>query len=303
MNETIMARMNMIRILILIEICSRVDNSVAFHLVNFQTKQQYSRTLTHFLSLENDDFGTTDDVSLEQTETTFPSISLFKDVDYEYLASIDQDADSISTLESLTSFDRLPEIPTKTEETIMSRVTETASACLILTLGSFATSYLISDLLIKFEWLQDWRYFWPLIGGLYAADPILQRFWKSNPSMLPFNLSKNQGIQFLSIVGGIFTLIGGAYDAFMPVWQTGPNVFTVAGIGQDGAVLLLIVTAVSIIQEKWKVQRSTIYQSSNSNSSNRSLLQILLLAELYQLGESSVDEIVSTVEAIANSLG
>ena len=43
-------------------------------------------------------------------------------------------------------------------------------------------------------------------------------------SLLPFPISSNnnKGLSLISILGGIGLLIGGAYDAFMPVWQTGP---------------------------------------------------------------------------------
>lgn len=220
-------------------------------------------------------------------------------------------ADFMLPLDSLTSVDRLSKISTKSEESLLSRVSEITSSSIILLLGSFAVSYLLSDLLLKFEWLQDWRYFWPLVGTLYVADPVM-RFWKKNqdgrlsddnPSLLPFDLSTSRGIQILSLVGGLFTLIGGAYDAFMPVWQTGPNVFTIAGIGQDGAIMLLLVTAISIFEEKWKKNgTAAIAQYANTSGSNRSLLQILLLAELYKLGESSMDEILSAVESLSNSI-
>ncbi|KAL3939618.1 MAG: hypothetical protein SGBAC_005688 [Bacillariaceae sp.] len=298
-----MSRIFAIRILIIIEICSRIDDAAAVSLAKFQSRPR-SRITTCFAA-EKDDFATKNGMSLKKKTLTFPSELVPREEVSEDLTPIDLSADDISTLNSLTSLDRMSKISTKNEVAIWSSVSETASASIILFLGSFAVSYLIGDLLLKFEWLQDWRYFWPLIGGLFVADPIMRvlngKSDNNYPLMLPFGLSKNRGIEILSIVGGAFTLIGGAYDAFMPVWQTGPNVFTIAGIGQDGAIMLLLVTAISIVQETWEMQASEVAQPSSGSS--QSLLQTLLLAELYKLGESSADEILSAVESVANSIG
>jgi hypothetical protein len=186
------------------------------------------------------------------------------------------------TTMSMTSPEEAPRISEK--------LAEVFSQVVIMGLGTLSVSVMIGGLLVQLEWLQDWRYFWPLVGGLFVADPMLSIISgdgeRQYSSLLPFSLSTNAGVRMLSIVGGLFLVFGGAYDAFMPVWQTGPNVFTIAGIGQDGAVMLLIVSTVSILQDCWKAE---------SSSSTRMLLQIILLAELCKLGESSIDEIVSTI--------
>jgi hypothetical protein len=187
---------------------------------------------------------------------------------------------------------------TSTEEAprISEKLVEAFSQVVIVGLGTLWVSAMIGGLLMQFEWLQDWRYFWPLVGGLFVADPMLSIILggdgerQSSSSLLPFSLSTNAGVRILSIIGGLLSVLGGAYDAFMPVWQTGPNVFTIAGIGQDGAVMLLVVSIVSILQDCWKAE---------SSSSTRMLLQIVLLAELCKLGESSIDEIASAIGSLS----
>jgi hypothetical protein len=190
------------------------------------------------------------------------------------------------TTMSMTSPEEAPRISEK--------LAEVFSQVVIMGLGTLSVSVMIGGLLVQLEWLQDWRYFWPLVGGLFVADPMLSIISgdgeRQYSSLLPFSLSTNAGVRMLSIVGGLFLVFGGAYDAFMPVWQTGPNVFTIAGIGQDGAVMLLIVSTVSILQDFWKAE---------SSSSTRMLLQIILLAELCKLGESSIDEIVSAIGSVS----
>lgn len=190
------------------------------------------------------------------------------------------------TTMSMTSPEEAPRISEK--------LAEVFSQVVIMGLGTLSVSVMIGGLLVQLEWLQDWRYFWPLVGGLFVADPMLSIISgdgeRQYSSLLPFSLSTNAGVRMLSIVGGLFLVFGGAYDAFMPVWQTGPNVFTIAGIGQDGAVMLLIVSTVSILQDCWKAE---------SSSSTRMLLQIILLAELCKLGESSIDEIVSAIGSVS----
>lgn len=243
----------------------------------------------------------------ETNDTTFNVTTgslLPKDFFATDLPSVDDSlSDILLPLDSLTSLNQ----PTDSETNKLSRISETMSESIILALATFGVSYLLGDLLVQFEWLQDWLYFWPLVGTLYVAEPMM----KQGLSLLPFALSKNPAIQLLSVIGGVFTLIGGAYDAFMPVWQTGPNIFTIAGIGQDGAVILLLVSVISIIQESWnkyqamdaKYNLDSNFGKDNGSSSNQMLLQILLLAELYKLGESSVDEIVSGLDSVSKSIG
>uniref|UniRef100_A0A7S4N8C6 Uncharacterized protein n=1 Tax=Odontella aurita TaxID=265563 RepID=A0A7S4N8C6_9STRA len=163
----------------------------------------------------------------------------------------------------------------------------------------FAASF--GDLLGRFELVQDWRYVWPLVGFLYVADGvrallstegggILEGWWGIR--------GKSAAARIIQIMGGLGVVIGGAYDVFMPVWMTGPNVVTNAGIGQDGAALVFLWTA-------WYTNKNLQQQYASKYKGNDDALdfvfeslrhgpllaQIILLAQLYKLGESSFDEL------------
>jgi hypothetical protein len=198
----------------------------------------------------------------------------------------------------------VPQQKTASGRMVVVKALETMSLGLVLGLGSTALCNILGKLLIEWEWLQAWRYFWPMIGALFLADVLLPDFQgKNSPisfQLLPFHVPKILPFRLLTVTGAAFTLIGGAYDAFMPVWQTGPNVFTVAGIGQDGAVILLLVSIGCILENNWGKQDSSPANAHLEQTTM--LLQILLLAELYKLGESSIDDILTSLDGVRNTM-
>jgi len=216
----------------------------------------------------------------------------------------------------------------------------------ILFLGTSAIATGIGNLLSTYETVQEWRYFWPLLGGLYLWDglqgnlPLLmssmdmdiintnaapkegsnqvENIFSVDDNCIPvptIHIHSNKSplwLRITSIACGGGLLIGGAYDVFMPVWMTGPNVITNAGIHQDGAMVLFLLTAVNFTATKLKVNNVGNSMSSTDNEDvnvnkdvnrdvsfatdpTRTLLQMSLLAELYKLGESSIDEVASKI--------
>lgn len=126
-----------------------------------------------------------------------------------------------------------------------------------LGIGSVAFSSFLDTITMNYEWVQTWRYTWPLLGAIYAAAGVthftLQEeyeniypskgawgFWYL-PGSPTFHVQWTGVAEFL---GGVGLLIGGAFDAFGPVWADCPNVITSAGIGSDAAAGLLLLTAV-----------------------------------------------------------
>ena len=119
---------------------------------------------------------------------------------------------------------------------------------------------------------------------------------------------------------GIALMIGGAYDAWMPVYATGPNIITSAGIGQDAAMGLFIGTLLQMIRIQLSSllllpsgthheeivdrtsstitssppRRPPLAGSTGTSSPMTLVLYILLLAQLYKLGEGSFDELLFT---------
>ncbi|CAB9514508.1 unknown protein [Seminavis robusta] len=169
-----------------------------------------------------------------------------------------------------------------------------APALLALAGCTYALSSATLWMLYHFEWFQMWRYLWPLVGLLYATDSASSLLGRNKPPdsgqpwpllSIPSDSSKIPvPVRMLSGVAGVGLLVGGAYDAWMPVWETGPNVFTAAGIGQDSAMILWIITAALAVRRPPKEFAGRYFWT-----------YVVLLSQLYILGDSAFDEVVSTV--------
>ena len=218
--------------------------------------------------------GKVGEVSLQQSSPATKDLLLL----LPKIATIDSDEDNYSEDSSIQLVDQV-------------------SQWIILLLGSTALAVGMGELLLRFEWFQDWRYSWPLVGCLYIYDGF-------NDNQFLLSSLKGKGWSKLtSIVCGVGLLIGGAYDAFMPVWMTGPNLVTNAGIHQDSAVVLIFLTVVAAARFPRKEKEGgTKFQKSKKFESRynptRTLLLMTLIAQLYKLGESSMDELVSNAMTI-----
>jgi len=117
-----------------------------------------------------------------------------------------------------------------------------------LGVSSVAFSSFLDTITLNYEWVQSWRYSWPLLGLIYAAAGVTHFTLQEQYENI-YPSKGSWGIWYLpgspefhvkwtgvaEILGGVGLLIGGAYDAFMPVSNDIPNVFTSAGIGSDAA--------------------------------------------------------------------
>jgi len=172
--------------------------------------------------------------------------------------------------------------------------------------GTYVISCVLTDLLSQFEVVQQWRYLWPLIGIVFMIDGYFGL--QPPPEDGRRDLLKLQPIQDIQpawktlsfrateIIGGIGMVIGGAYDAFMPVWMTGPNVFTPAGIGQDASFVLFWLTLIQVSR------RESARIGPNQSVLDQEVISIfpfvVLLAELYKLGEGSFDEVWTNISQL-----
>ena len=163
---------------------------------------------------------------------------------------------------------------------------------------------------MNYEWVQTWRYTWPLLGVIYAAAGVTHftledayvniypskgawGFWNL-PGSPKFHV---QWTGVAEILGGVGLLIGGAFDAFAPVWGNCPNVITSAGIGSDAAAGLLLLTLV--------VSPANIFMYTHgaklpiegpevpvAGHAIRGVMQVVLFGLLYQMGQCTFDAIL-----------
>jgi hypothetical protein len=248
------------------------------------------------------------------------------------------------------------------------------SEIIITSLASYSLYGLLGNLLTQYEWVQTWRYSWPLFIGIYycfdgaaatllsspisvsrilsrivsSLSPLQQQQQQQQQQQIEEReeeeediITNNTGtttttttitdllLQVLKIACGIGLFVGGFADAFLPVWMTGPNFITNAGLAPDCAILLLLLNIIEVgvsyygniidindtssssssssssgkISQQQQQIMSIIPTSATLSSTPTSLplllLRITLWAELYKLGESSIDEIISSIFVIS----
>lgn len=171
-------------------------------------------------------------------------------------------------------------------------------------------SSFLDDITQKYEWVQTWRYTWPLLGAIYAAAGVthftLQEAYENIypqrgswgiwylPGDAEFHV-KWTGIA--EILGGVGLLIGGLIDAFAPVYSSSPNLFTSAGIGSDSAAALLLLTIA--------VTPANIYMFTHgarlpvdgpevpiAGHAIRGMMQVVLFGLLYQMGQGTFEALL-----------
>lgn len=158
-------------------------------------------------------------------------------------------------------------------------------------------------MLLNFEWFQAYRYFWPLIGSLYAWNgwqAVRRPNTSKKLSMLCLDRQPSV-VHILTGIAGIGLIIGGAYDAFMPVWMLGPNIITTAGIGQDSAAVLFLCTLMAFVRQLISLRACDDTAARNQSIGNPfaacepSLVSTsVLLAQLYLLSDGSLNDLLTT---------
>lgn len=204
---------------------------------------------------------------------------------------------------------------------------ERSSEWTVVGLSTFALVGILGDLLSNYEWVQTLRYFWPLSLGVYYGlllntandrDSALRRdtieaFGPS--SAFSPNTTSDEGeikdllLQMGYVFGGFGLFVGGLADALLPVWMTGPNWITNAGLAPDCAILLLVLSIgdqYNLFGNNREYEPSQHTQQSFSSSRGSVtttgmatlLVRITLWAELYKLGEGSLDEIFTNFQTL-----
>mgnify|MGYP000337545858 CR=1 FL=1 len=184
---------------------------------------------------------------------------------------------------------------------------DSLSAILLVMAATFGLVQFWEYLLINNEWIQAWRYAWPLMGGVYFLQGLSamrkndgsdglsgllppQIAIASISDQPPFWLVRLQALADLGL------LVGGAADAFLPVYVTGPNLFTMARLGPDSAAILGLIQLARFFQQTSDKSNFKITSSSSFSSHNDASFwtgHALLLSQLYILAAGSIDDVSS----------
>lgn len=247
-----------------------------------------------------------------------------------------QDGDSESRTFNATSTTRITRISQRKDSLVQKSVTVSPSSLAvvgtslaytgILSISSFYLSNQWQDLLQRYEWFQSYRYFWCLIGVFYIIDSVLSLGASTSLSRSTEIIddgksvvsedSLGETIQFylgnipnrlkvLTGFAGISLVIGGAADAFLPVYVTGPNLITAAGLAPDSAAFLMTISLALFTKETirelsaWNENRGVLTTTKdvlmNDVKTGRFTGTVLLLSQLYILGCGTFDEIASNM--------
>jgi len=246
--------------------------------------------------------------------------------------------DEDGLIESIMTPQPVESASTSGQRLAVQREGQRAYQAIALLAGTYALSYALTDLLSNIELVQTWRYFWPVgIGGLFVwegwsdnngADigsneenkaQYNNAFTSSFRAALPFespSLSSSTLVMswlpsLAKILLGTGLIVGGAADALLPVYVTGPNAITSAGLAPDSAAVLFVWTlwrasgnyvacddndgqksiTVSGDDDDATTKPPTIRSALSSPLLQTLIPQMVLLAQLYKLGEGSFDEI------------
>ena len=208
------------------------------------------------------------------------------------------------------------------------RTMDRSPELIVVALATGSLAGILGDLLSNYEWVQTLRYFWPLSLGVYYGllynraydDADLARLSSARRRFGPstaFTPRREDGggerdeddpaellLQAGYIFGGIGLFVGGLADAVLPVWMTGPNWITNAGLAPDCAVLLLLLSAGETYGGLGRRSGTTSTMTTTTTPPGDMtplLLRIALWAELYKLGESSLDEVVCGLQALLSA--
>lgn len=171
-------------------------------------------------------------------------------------------------------------------------------------------SSFLTDITNQYEWVQTWRYTWPLLGVIYAAAGVTH-FTLQDAYENVYPQKGAWGIWYLpgspefhvkwtgiaEILGGVGLVIGGLIDAFAPVYFTSPNLLTDAGIGSDSAAALLLLTIA--------VTPANIYMFTHgarlpvdgpeipvAGHAIRGVMQVVLFGLLFQMGSGTFEQLL-----------
>jgi hypothetical protein len=227
-----------------------------------------------------------------------------------------------ATLSRPTSLVKLTTAVTSSSEAV---TTADALLSYALTLLAAAALFeLANHALVEWEWMQAWRYTWPGVGAIYVYEglrPSIQRWQRrqqqhaqqqytttqANHTIGPPTLvtrvltmdEKEPWLQVMAALAGAGLLVGGAADAFLPVYVTGPEFLTAAGLAPDTAAFLAGLQCVTLWQHVQQSQqtRQPLQLQQSVLSPRTTAAHALLLAQLAVLGAGAVHDVLAQVSS------
>ena len=180
-----------------------------------------------------------------------------------------------------------------------------------LLLGTQVFSSFLGDVTTQYEWFQSLRCTWPILGAVFVAAGVThftveEEYCNIYPPKGAWGIwylpgSAKFHVQWTGvaeILGGVGLLIGGAIDAFSPVYDSSPNLISDAGLESDCAALLFLLTIA--------VTPANIYMYTHgaklpmdgptipiSFHAIRGIMQVVLLGLLFQMGEGTFEQLLS----------
>jgi uncharacterized membrane protein len=178
-----------------------------------------------------------------------------------------------------------------------------------LFLGTQAFSSVLTDWTAQYEWLQNFRYSWPVLGAVFVAAGVTHftvedEYCNIYPSRGTWGLwylpgSPQFHVQWTGvaeILGGVGLLLGGAMDSpLFPVYFDSPNLLSSnAGLLSDSAAALCLLTLAMTPANIYMYTHGARLPKEGpavpiSFHVIRGAFQIVLLGLLYQMGEGTFD--------------
>ena len=161
-----------------------------------------------------------------------------------------------------------------------SRFADVYDICLVVA-SAFGLYELSNSLLIDSEIMQAWRYSWPMIGLVFSLEGIraLTSSEDANGIEVTSLRGRSSWVQTLAVFAGLGLVVGGAADALLPVYVTGPNLVTAAGLAPDCALILILVQLTCLAEKR---------------TSFELVMRSVALAQLGVLAAGSADVILSS---------
>mmetsp|Transcript_979 Transcript_979/g.2297 ORF Transcript_979/g.2297 Transcript_979/m.2297 type:complete len:281 (+) Transcript_979:72-914(+) len=148
--------------------------------------------------------------------------------------------------------------------------------------SAFGLCELMNSLLINNEIMQAWRYSWPMIGLVFSFEGIraLTSSEGANGIEVTCLRGRSSWVQSAVVFAGLGLVVGGAADALLPVYVTGPNLVTAAGLAPDCALILIFVQLTCLAEKRASLEL---------------VIRSVSLAQLEILAAGSADELSSRV--------